>query len=117
MPLATGLTGYASIVVEREGFAIPSSAFESVGGREGLVLKVSGEAEAAPGRGAPDEVSASPGGRWVEWSPVRVVAGHTQDGWTEVLSGLKDGEEVFSGGHIGLREGDPVRVLRPVEGE
>ena len=117
MPLATGLTGYASIVVEREGFAIPSSAFESVGGREGLVLKVSGEAEAAPVRGAPDEVSASPGGRWVEWSPVRVVAGHTQDGWTEVLSGLKDGEEVFSGVHIGLREGDPVRVLRPVEGE
>ena len=115
--MATGLTGFASIVVEREGFAIPTSAFEAIGGREGLVLKVSGDASPPPLAVAPDEVSAGSPGRWVDWTPVRVVAGHTQDGWTEVLSGVSVGDEVFSEGHVGLREGDPVRVSRPSEAD
>ena len=115
--MATGLTGFASIVVEREGFAIPTSSFEAIGGREGLVLKVSSEASPPPLAVAPDEVAAGSSGRWVDWTPVRVVAGHTQDGWTEVLSGVSAGDEVFSEGHIGLREGDPVRVKLPAEAD
>lgn len=116
-PLATGLTGYASIVLEREGFAVPASAFDSVGGREGLVLMVSGEAPAPVNKTAPDEVSAGLSGRWVDWTPVRVVSGHSQDGWVEILSGLDGGEEIFMGGHKGIRAGDPVRVLDSIGGE
>jgi multidrug resistance efflux pump len=111
--LVPGLTGYASILIEREGLGIPSSAVDALSPNEGLVFMVDGERAPPARRVDPGVVRAAPPGRWVQWGARRVLLGQRSDGWIEVLEGLEEGDEVLLGGHGVLRESDAVRVLGP----
>jgi len=113
LAIVPGLTGYASIRIERTGLGVPESAVDSLSRSEGIVFVVGEESTPLRREREDGVVRAGESERWVDWSPRRVRIGHRTEGWVEILEGLEEDEEVLLGGHGLLRESDSVRIIEP----
>lgn len=87
---APGMMVDATIVFERhEAIGVPSSSILNRGGKSVVFVVNNGKVEK------------------------RIVApGMNTDGWTEILSGLKSGEQVICEGHTIVREGALVEIVK-----
>lgn len=86
LTLAPGMTGYARLTLGRETLAVPQTAVTSLTSGSGIVHVL------ADGRHTA--------------RPVR--CGATDEGWTEILSGLSAGEQVIVEGQQFLQPGDRI---------
>ena len=90
IPLAPGMTGFAKFAVEHEGTAVPEGAVTSLSEGAGIVQI----AEA---------------GRTVTR---QVRYGASSGGWTEILDGISEGEQVIVEGHQFLAPQDRIAATR-----
>ena len=88
-PLAPGLLGFARIQLERDGLAMPAGALIHFSAGEGLVCVV-------------EDCR-------IRVRPVKF--GITSKGMTEIIQGLKEGEQVIISGQQALKEGDQIEVV------
>jgi multidrug efflux pump subunit AcrA (membrane-fusion protein) len=86
--LSPGLTGFAKILVKHNNLAIPRQAITSVSAGHGIVRLVKNNISEA----------------------IKVTYGVTNDGWTEITSGLKVDDEIMIEGQQDLRANDIFEI-------
>jgi multidrug resistance efflux pump len=84
--LVPGLTGFARVVTEHRGPAVPAGAMMAISGGEGLLAVVDASG----------------------WHLRRARYGAMTDGWLEIVSGAAPGEKVIVSGQDVLRAGDRI---------
>ncbi len=85
-----GLTGYATVIQQRQTLAVPRGTVSAVSGNRGIVFVVDEEKES--------------------FQPRNVVTGIRDDQFIEIKEGLQDGETVIVDGHQVLQPGDRIAV-------
>jgi len=91
--LKPGLTGFSRIFFNKKGLAVPNLAIINPTGQRATVFVVDG-----------DNVA--------HLNEIRI--GHVDENYTEVVSGLKDGEKIVAVAMRGLRDKDKVRIWEKV---
>lgn len=93
VPVVPGMTGYASVIRRRETLAVPRGTVVATSGRRGVAMVV-GEDPST-------------------FEPREVLTGIHDDGFLEILEGLKDGDIVIADGHQVLEPGDAIAWTLP----
>ena len=93
--VALGMTGFARILIQRDGLAVPRGALVSISAGSGYVNVVDSEDK---------------------WQSRLVEVGIVEETKAEILSGLSAGDRVIVRGHWVLETGDDIRVERTWDG-
>lgn len=89
-PIVPGLTGFARITNSRTNVCVPRGSVSATSGNRGIVFVVSKH----------------------KFEPRDVAIGWTENGFTEILDGLKVGEEVIVDGYQVLQPGDQIECTQ-----
>lgn len=87
-----GLTGYATVVQERNSLAIPRGCVNAVSGNRGIVFVINQDGES--------------------FEPRNVVTGLRDDGFVEICEGLEEGEYVIADGYQVLEPNDQIHITQ-----
>lgn len=85
-----GLTGYATVIQERNTLSIPRGCVNAVSGNRGIVFVINETGDA--------------------FEPRNVVTGIREDGLVEICEGLEEGEYVIADGHQVLEPNDQIHI-------
>jgi multidrug resistance efflux pump len=92
MQLVPGLTGFARVNINHDALSVPRSSILSMSAGSGIVHVINGGKHEARA----------------------ITYGMTDGKWTEVTSGLAQGDKVISGGQLGLEADDRIQEVNPI---
>ena len=87
-----GLTGYATVIQDRNTLTIPRGCVNSVSGNRGIVFVIGEDGES--------------------FEPRNVVTGIRDDRFVEIREGLKEGEYIIADGYQVLEPEDKVHIVK-----
>ena len=90
--MVPGLTGYATVIQDRNTLTIPRGCVNSVSGNRGIVFVIGEDGES--------------------FEPRNVVTGIRDDRFVEIREGLKEGEYIIADGYQVLEPEDKIHIVK-----